>query len=79
MGERKGKPLVEVFAEDAPEAVSLGQIADYVIMVRYHLDLAGLARTPEVFKRELEHAQDYIERVKNGLDHAIQQAKENTT
>lgn len=76
MGERKGKPLVEVFAEDAPEAVSLGQIADYVVMIRYHLDLASLARTPEVRKRELEHAQDYIERVKNGLDRNIQQAKE---
>lgn len=78
MGETRGKTLMEVFAEESQDPVSLGQLADYVAMIRHHLDLASIALTPDAQKRELGHAQDYIERVKTGLDRAIQQAKENT-
>ena len=78
MGETRGKTLLEVFAEESQEPVSLGELADQVNMIRYHLDLAGVALTPDAHKQELAHAQDYIERVKNGLDRAIQQAKENS-
>jgi hypothetical protein len=78
MGETRGKTLMEVFAEESQERVSLGELADQVTMIRYHLDLASIALTPDAQKRELVHAQDYVERVKNGLDRAIQQAKENS-
>lgn len=78
MDETKGKTLMEVFAEESQERVSLGELADQVTMIRYHLDLASIARTPDAHKQELAHAQDYIERVKTGLDRAIQQAKENS-
>lgn len=77
MSDAPGKPLVEVFAGDSPQPVSLGQIADYVAMVRYHLDLASITRAPAVYARELQHAQEYLERIKTGLDRALQEAKEN--